>query len=162
MTAGAGAGNLGARGPRDVLNTTSTAGPAAPSARRALPPDKVKILQGCRDMAVERLVVAFSAMLEKVGDMLIERSGKTDVREEQQMLMDARVALVRDRVALMVEFEKRLRGLVDRRIDRKDEKLDFSTLDAGELSLVDHLSMDERGITSNIVPVARNTRTARR
>ena len=157
MTAGAGAGNLGARGPRDVLNTTSTAASAAPTARRALPPDKVKILQGCRDMAVERLVVAFSAMLEKVGDMLVERSGKTDVREEQQVLLDARVALVRDRVALMVEFEKRLRGLVDRRIDRKDEKLDFSTFDAGELSLVDHLSMDETVITSNIVRVVENS-----
>ena len=65
------------------MNTTTTAGPAASSARRALPPEKVKILKDCRDLAVERLVVAFSAMLEKVVDMLIERSGKTDVREEQ-------------------------------------------------------------------------------
>ena len=139
------------------MNTTSTAGPAASSARRALPPEKVKILQDCRDLAVERLVVAFSAMLEKVVDMLIERSGKTDVREEQQTLIDARIALTRGREALMGEFEKRLRGLVDRRIDRKDEKADFSKLDASELSLVDHLSMDETVITSNIVRVVENS-----
>jgi hypothetical protein len=139
------------------LNTTSTAASAAPSARRALPPEKVKILQGCRDMAVERLVVAFSAMLDKVGDMLIERSSKTGVREEQLVLIDARHALMRDRAALMGEFEKRLCGLFDRRVERKDEKLDFSTLDAGELSLVDHLSMDETVITSNIVRVVENS-----
>ena len=139
------------------MNTTTTAGPAASSARRALPPEKVKILKDCRDLAVERLVVAFSAMLEKVVDMLIERSGKTDVREEQQTLIDARIALTRGREALMGEFEKRLRGLVDRRIDRKDEKADFSKLDASELSLVDHLSMDETVITSNIVRVVENS-----
>jgi len=157
MTAVGGAGNLGARRPRHLLNTTPTAAPAATSVRRALPPDKVKILQGCRDIAVERLVVAFTAMLEKVVDMLIERSGKTDVREEQQLLLDARVALIRDRGMLMGEFEKRLRGLVDRRIEGKDVKLDFSTLDASELTLVDHMSMDETVITSNIVRVVENS-----
>src|SRR4029453_2294917 len=106
---------------------------------------------------IERLVVAFSSMLEKVGDMLIERSGKTDIREEQQVLMDARVALVRERVTLMDEFQKRRRGLVDRRIEGKDEKLEFSQLEASELSLVDHLSMDETVITSNIVRVVENS-----
>ena len=116
------------------MNTTSAtpAAPAASPARRALPPEKVKILQGCRDMAVERLVAAFSAMLEKVGDMLIERSGKTDIREEQQSLLDARVALMRDRGGLMAEFEKRLRSLdgphaaadtaAKLRADRRDER----------------------------------------
>ena len=139
------------------MNTTTTATPAAASTRRPLTPEKLKILQGCRDMAVERLVVAFSAMLDKVGDMLTERSGKTDMRDEQQILLDARVALTRNRVALMTEFEKRLRALVDRRIQRKDEKLDFSKVDASELTLVDHLSMDETVITSNIVRVVENS-----
>ncbi|MEP7276310.1 MAG: DUF1631 family protein, partial [Betaproteobacteria bacterium] len=143
------------------MNTTTPTAPAdaaaAAAARRALPPEKVKILQGCRDMAVERLVAAFSAMLEKVGDMLMERSGRTDAREEQQVLLDARVALMRDHGALMGDFEKRLRTLVDRRIEGKDVKLEFSKLDAGELSLVDHLSMDETVITSNIVRVVENS-----
>ncbi|MEO5764189.1 MAG: DUF1631 domain-containing protein [Casimicrobiaceae bacterium] len=142
------------------MNTTTPTAPAdaaAAAARRALPPEKVKILQGCRDMAVERLVAAFSAMLEKIGDMLMERSGRTDVREEQQVLLDARVALMRDHGALMGDFEKRLRTLVDRRIEGRDVKLEFSKLDASELSLVDHLSMDETVITSNIVRVVENS-----
>jgi len=108
-------------------------------------------------MAVERLVAAFSAMLEKVVDMMIERSGKTDAREEQQLLLDARVALTRDRISLLVEFEKRLRGLFDRRIAGPDAKLDFSKLDASKLALVDHMSMDETVITSNIVRVVENS-----
>ena len=141
------------------MNTTSTPAPAVTTSttRRTLQPEKVKILQGCRDMAVVRLVAAFGSMLEKVTDMLVERSGKTDVREEQQLLLDARVALIRDRVGLMVEFEKHLRGLVDRRIEGKDEKLEFSRMEAGELSLVDHQSMEETVITSNIVRVVENS-----
>ncbi len=156
MTSGGGAGSRRAA-PADALNTTSTAHPAAPAARRPLSPEKVKILQGCRDMAVERLVAAFSAMVEKLIDMLIERSGKTDAREEQQVLLDARVALSRDRASLMAEFEKRLRGLIDRRIEGRDVKLDFSKLDGSALSLVDHLSMEETVITSNIVRVVENS-----
>ena len=85
--------NPGARRPRDFLNTTTTAGPAASSARRPLPPEKAKILNDCRDLAVERLVVSFAPMLDRVGDMLMERGGKTDVREEQQLYLDARDAL---------------------------------------------------------------------
>jgi len=140
------------------LNTTSTAATAAgTSARRALPPEKVKILQGCRDMAIERIVAAFTAMLDKVGDMLIERSGKIDVREEQQVLLDARIALMRGRVALMTEFESRLRGLIDTRIAGEDEKAAFASLDGSQLSLVDHMSMDETVITSNIVRVVENS-----
>ena len=108
-------------------------------------------------MAVERLTVAFTAMLDKVGDMLVERSGKSDVREEQQLLLDARIALMRDRAGLMAEFEKRLRGLVDSRIEGKNEKAVVSSVDASDLKLVDHLSMDESVITGNIVRVVENS-----
>ena len=154
----AGRRNVGLPRLQDRLNTTSTAATAAgTSARRALPPEKVKILQGCRDMAIERIVAAFTAMLDKVGDMLIERSGKIDVREEQQVLLDARIALMRGRVALMTEFESRLRGLIDTRIAGEDEKAAFASLDGSQLSLVDHMSMDETVITSNIVRVVENS-----
>ena len=108
-----------------------------------MPPEKVKILLDCRDLAVPRILATFSSMLEKIGDMLIERGGRSDEREEQQLYLDARVALTRDRVALMAEFEKRLRDLVDDRIHGKDDKLLFAEADTTELTLVDHLSMDQ-------------------
>jgi len=140
------------------LNTTSTAASAAGSPpRRALPPEKVKILLDCRDIAIERLVAAFTGMLDKVIDMLVERSGKTDIREEQQVMLDARLALLRERGPLMTQFEQRLRGLFDTRIEGKDAKAAFSSLDGSQLSLVDHMSMDETVITSNIVRVVENS-----
>ncbi len=154
----AGRRNVGLPRLQDRLNTTSTAATAAgTSARRALPPEKVKILQGCRDIAIERLVAAFTGMLDKVGDMLVERSGKTDIREEQQIMLDARIALLRERVTLMTEFESRLRSLIDTRIAGEDEKAAFASLDGSQLSLVDHMSMDETVITSNIVRVVENS-----
>jgi len=108
-------------------------------------------------MVVQGLLTAFASMLHKIGDMLIERGGRSDVREEQQLYLDARVALTRDRTKLMVEFEKRLRDLFDGRIRGTDNKPDFSEADASELALVDHLAMDESVITSNIVRVVENS-----
>ena len=46
--------------------------------------------------------------------------------------------------------------MIDDRIHAKDEKADFSKLDASELTLVGHLAMDENVITSNIVRVLEN------
>jgi hypothetical protein len=126
-------------------------------ARRPVAPEKLKILQACRDMAIQRVMAMFSTMLDKVVDMLVERGGRTGVRDEQQLYLDARMALMRDRSALMAEFEKRLRRLFDHRIHAREQKADFSKLDAGELSLVDHLTMDETVITGNIVRVVENS-----
>jgi len=108
-------------------------------------------------MVVERLMASFASMLDKITDMMIERGGRSDLREEQQLLVDARTALMRDRPALMAAFEKRLRHLVDGRISGADEKLDFASADASELTLVDHLRMDESVITSNITRVVENS-----
>src|SRR5262249_41920533 len=125
--------------------------------RRSLPPEKAKILQACRDMAIQRLLSAFGTMVDKITDMLIERGGRTDSRDEQQLLLDARVALTRERASLLAEFEKQLRHRVDDRIYGTEEKADFSQMDASELALVDHLAMDESVITSNIVRVVENS-----
>jgi hypothetical protein len=135
------------------LNPIPTEAPA----RRAPAPEKMKILQACRDMALQRLMAAFSTMLDKIVDMLIERGGKTGVREEQQLFLDARMALMRDRSGLMAEFDKRLRRLFDDRIHAREQRADFSKLDASELSLVGHLAMDESVITSNIVRGVENS-----
>jgi hypothetical protein len=131
--------------------------PTEARARRTLAPEKMKILQACRDMAVQRLMAAFSTMLDKIVDMLIERGAKTGAQEEQQLFLDARMALMRDRSGLMGEFERRLRYLFDDRVQARERKADFSKLDASDLSLVDHLTMEESVITSNIVRVVENS-----
>ena len=135
------------------LNPTSSEA----SARRPLSPEKLKILQGCRDMAIERLLAAFGKMLDKIADMLMARADAPEGPEDIQLNRDARTALSRERANLLVEFEKRLRGRVDERIHAKSEKADFFKLDASDLTLVDDLRMDESVITSNIVRVIENS-----
>jgi hypothetical protein len=131
--------------------------PAEAAERRSLSPEKAKILQGCRDMAIERLEALFATMLDKLADMLMTRGDTSESQEDSQLSRDARTALARERANLLVEFEKRLRGRVDDRIHAKNTKADFSKLDVGELTLVDHQSMDESVITGNIARVIENS-----
>jgi len=51
------------------------------SARRPIPRELAKILADCRDLTVHRLLLSFTALLDRVGDMLMERAGKSDVRD---------------------------------------------------------------------------------
>src|SRR5215831_11023933 len=89
--------------------------------------------------------------------MLMDRAGRTDIREEQQLFLDARGALRGERANLMAEFEQKLRKLIDERISGKEDvKADFSKVDANKLTLVDTSSMDESVITGNIIRVVEN------
>src|SRR4029453_6507157 len=98
-----------------------------------------------------RLTTAFAQILDRVGDLLMDRASKSDIREEQQMFMDARGTLKMDRPALMAEFEKQLKTLIDERIaGRADTKAVFAKADASNLALVETLSMDEQVLQGNI------------
>jgi hypothetical protein len=125
--------------------------------RRSPPRELSKILSDCRDLAIHRLIIAFTAMLERVGDTLMDRASRTDVRDEQQLFLDARGTLKQDRQALMSEFEKHLRKRVDDRIaGRQEPKPDFSKVDSSKLTLVDTTAMDESVLTGNITRVVEN------
>ena len=116
-----------------------------------------RILNECRDLAVVRLTTAFAQILDRVGDLLMDRAGKTDVRDEQQMYLDARGALMAERPALMAEFERQLRKIIDERVAGKTEpKADFSKVDASQLTLVETVFMDEAVLTGNITRVVEN------
>ena len=116
-----------------------------------------KILSDCRDLAIHRLLLSFSGVLDRIGDMLMDRASKSDIRDEQQLFLDARQALKTERANLMAEFEKRLRRRIDERVAGKEqEKADFSKIDSTMLTLVDTSSMDESVITGNIVRILEN------
>ena len=116
-----------------------------------------KILGDCRDLAVHRLLLAFGEMLDRVGDMLMDRASRSDVREDQTLYLDTRGAIVGGRAALMVEFERQLRSGVDARIaGRSEPKPDFAKVDATKLTLVDTAAMDESVVTGNITRVVEN------
>ena len=131
--------------------------PTTEAARRQPARELARILNECRDLAVVRLTTAFAQILDRVGDLLMDRASKTDIREEQQMFMDARGTLKMDRPALMAEFEKQLKTLIDERIaGRADSKAVFSKADASNLALVETLSMDEQVLQGNITRVVEN------
>ncbi len=135
------------------MNATTTQA----ASRRPTPRDTTKILSECRDLAVKRLLTAFQAILDKVGDVLMDRAGRTDVRDEQQLFLDARATLTSERKTLMAEFERRLRKRIDDKLSGKEEaKADFSTVDITNLTLVDTQVMDESVITGNITRVVEN------
>jgi Protein of unknown function (DUF1631) len=116
-----------------------------------------KILGDCRDLAIHRLLLSFTAMLDRVSDLLMDRASMTDIREEQQTYLDARQTLRTERSNLMTEFERRLRTFVDERIAGKPiVKPDFSKVDVAKLTLVDTTAMDESVITGNITRVVEN------
>src|SRR5271170_4438746 len=127
-----------------------------PATRRPLPRATAKILGDCRDLAIHRLLLSFSPMLDRVGELLMARAEKSDVRDEQALFLDARAALKSERANLMTEFERNLRVLVDRRLKGEDEKASFSAVDSPKLTLIDTTAMDESVVTGNIIRVVEN------
>jgi hypothetical protein len=116
-----------------------------------------KILADCRDLAIHRLLQAFTTLLDRVSDMLMDRAGAAEIRDEQQLLLDARATLKTERPTLMGEFERRLRTRVNDIISGKTaERADFSKLDVDKLTLVDTTAMDESVVTGNITRVVEN------
>jgi hypothetical protein len=125
--------------------------------RRAPARELARILNECRDLAVQRLTTSFAQILDRVGDLLMDRASKSDVREEQQLFLDARGTLRQERPALMAEFERQLRKLIDDRVAGKAEpKADFKNVDASKLTLVETVSMDEEVLNGNITRVVEN------
>ena len=116
-----------------------------------------KVLADCRDIAVHRLLLTFNGMLERVGEMLMDRASRTDVREEQVVCLDARDVLKQSRAELMAAFERRLRTHVDERIAGKAAtKADFSKLEGDKLTLIDTHAMDASVLLGNITRVVEN------
>ena len=137
------------------MSVTTTSGDR--STRRPVPRDMARILGDCRDLAIHRLQLSFTSMLDRVGDLLMARAERSDVREDQSVFLDAREALTRERANLMADFERHLRQFVDERISGKGlAKADFSAVDARKLTLVDTEAMDESVLSGNIVRVVEN------
>ena len=139
------------------IGRTLNATPTPTAARRPQPREAQKILGDCRDLAVARLNAAFAKIIGKLGDVLMDRAARTDVRDEQQMLMDARGMLQTQKAALLADFEKRLKQRVDDGLaGREEEKPDFAAASPGQLTLVETATMDESVIRGNLKRVVEN------
>ncbi len=127
------------------------------AAPRAVARETSRILGDCRDLAISRLTISFAQMMDRVGELLMDRANKSDVREEQQLYLDARHLLKGERPALMAEFERQLRRTINDRIAGKvAEKVDFSKADTANLTLVETSSMDESVLVGNITRIVEN------
>ncbi len=136
------------------MNATTT--PEA-AAHHVVPRESAKIIGDCRDLAISRLTISFAQMMDRVGELLMDRANRSDVREEQQLCFDARHVLKGERPALMAEFERQLRRSINDRIGGKVAvKADFSQVDAENLTLVETSSMDESLLTGNITRIVEN------
>jgi len=116
------------------------------------------VLTDCRGIAVPRLVDAFAGILDKIGNTLIDRAAKSDVREDQQLYLDTREMLRADRTKLLADFEARVGRLIDELIAGRGKvrRQEFSTFD-GSLSLVDTSAMDRAVLTGNVKRILENT-----
>jgi Protein of unknown function (DUF1631) len=140
---------------RAGVSATTTSGDRA--VHRQVPKDLAKILGDCRDLAIHRLLLSFTSMLDRVADLLMARAERSDIREEQTLCMDARGVLVKERNNLMVEFERNLRKLVDERMSGKvAPKEHFAQVEVKKLTLVDTSAMDESVLSGNIIRVVEN------
>ncbi len=137
------------------MNATTT---AAEKAKVKPSRELAKILADCRDLAIRRLTEAFTDILEKVGNTLIDRANKSDVREDQRLYLDTRDALKSEREPLLAEFARRLRTRIDDGIaGRAEVKADFSKADGSALTLVDTSAMDKSVLTGNVKRILENT-----
>jgi hypothetical protein len=137
------------------VNVTTTSGER--TVRRQVPPDLARILGDCRDLAIHRLLLSFTSLLDRVADLLMARADRSAVREDQILCLDSRAVLVKERTSLMADFERNLRKLVDERMSGKIEpKENFSQVDVKKLTLVDTSAMDESVLSSNIIRVVEN------
>ncbi len=137
------------------MNATTISGERV--ARRPVPREMARILGDCRDLAIHRLLLSFTSMLDRVGDLLMARAERSDVREEQALCLDARSVLTNEGAKLIADFERHLRQHIDDRLQGKVEvKADFNQVDAKKLTLVDTSAMDESVLSGNIVRVVEN------
>jgi uncharacterized protein DUF1631 len=134
-------------------NVTTQVAPA----RRPVPRELAKILADCRDITVHRLLLSMSALADRLCDMLMDRAGRSDIRDEQQLFLEARQLLITSRADLMSGFESRLRTRIEDQVSgRTAERADFSKADATKLALVDLDSIDLSVIVGNIVRAIEN------
>ena len=135
------------------MNPTTTES----TSRKPIPRDSARILGDCRDIAIHRLLISFGSILDRVGEMLMDRASRTDVREEQVVSLDARDSLQQNKAAFLAEFEKRLRTHIDDGLSGKSaRKTDFANLETEKLTHIDTLAMDESVVTGNITRVVEN------
>ena len=75
-----------------------------------------RVLTSCRDLALERIAVALTGMLDKAEDELFELAEKARDREVQNLYLDARANARGKRHLIEVAFRQHFVAIFDRKV----------------------------------------------
>jgi hypothetical protein len=108
---------------------------------RLSPSESADVLTGCRDLALERISLALSGMLDKVEDELFALAEKAKDRGQQNVYLDARAKARGKRKVLETSFRQHFVDLFNRKV--RGERATLASVDASELSLVEEDELEE-------------------
>ncbi len=100
--------------------------------------DSAKLLDECRDLAVHRLLLSFTAMLDRLTTLLFEQAEKSIRHDDVNLFLAARTLIQKERARIAGEFERALRTGVDEGIRSGGKSVEADLeWNADSLSLVD-------------------------
>src|SRR6266849_3330807 len=85
------------------VNVTTTSGER--TVRRQVPKDLARILGDCRDLAIHRLLLSFTSLLDQLEDLALTEIGRPVHTKDQSHGLDQRAVLEKHRNALLAGFE---------------------------------------------------------
>ena len=109
---------------------------------RLSPKESADVLTGCRDLALERITLALSGMLDKVEDELFTLAEKSKDRDAQNLYLDARSQTRSKRKLLETSFRQYFVDLFNSKV-RGETAASVADPLAGELSLVGDDELEE-------------------
>jgi hypothetical protein len=112
-----------------------------PRARpRLTPQESASVLKGCRELALDRMTVALSGMLDRVEDELFELAEKTGDRDAQNVYLDARSQAHARREAIESTFRQHFVEFFNRKVAGDAPA---RPAEGAELKLVAHEDLEE-------------------
>jgi hypothetical protein len=127
--------------------------------RRAIPnAEYYRILVDCRDLTTHRLLVSFTSMMDRLGDVLLDKANKTSILSESTLLLETRAAVQSNRAYIVAGFETGLRERIDKRLrGEQDPRLETGEDGGLQLELVDHVQVEEEIAVRSFVRTLINT-----
>jgi hypothetical protein len=108
------------------------------------PQDSKRLLDETRDLAVHRLLLSFTAMLDRLTTLLFEQAEKSVRHDDVNLFLAARSIIQKERARISGEFEHALRTGVDEGIRSGGRPAAMPTdWDADSLSLVDSNEIEQ-------------------
>jgi len=104
--------------------------------------ESASVLTGCRELALDRMAIALSGMLDRVEDELFDLAEKAVDRDEQNVFLDARSAARAKRTAIETTFRQHFVEFFNRKVRGESTSL-APAGEPGELSLVGHEALEE-------------------